>query len=181
MKIREAKRGELDRIMEIYSSAKRFMEEHGNQNQWTGDDTVRREKIEAMLEKGQLFVGEENGAIHFVFAYIQGDDPTYRVITDGAWLNDAPYGTIHRLASAGTAKGVVKMAADWALSRNPNLRIDTHHDNTVMQNALVKAGFRRCGIIYLENGDPRVAYQIIQKNAENLFDADQQYRQGKGV
>lgn len=35
----------MDRIMEIYSRAKRFMEEHGNQNQWTGDDTVRREKI----------------------------------------------------------------------------------------------------------------------------------------
>lgn len=162
IQIRKAKYGELDIIMGIYSDAKRFMEAHGNRDQWTGDDTISRGKIEAMLAKGQLFVGEENGTIHFVFAYIQGEDPTYQVITDGSWLNDAPYGTVHRLASAGTVKGVVRTVADWALARNPNLRIDTHHDNTVMQNALANAGFHRCGIIYLENGDPRIAYQKVK-------------------
>ena len=24
-----------------------------------------------------------------------------------------------------------------------------------------KLGFKRCGIIYLENGDPRIAYQLV--------------------
>lgn len=33
-----------------------------------------------------------------------GEDESYRVIEDGAWHLDQPYGTIHRLASNG--KGV---------------------------------------------------------------------------
>ena len=160
--IRYAAAEELDEIMNIYSAAKHFMEEHGNLTQWTGDDAVVREKMSAMLEKQQLFVGEAEGKLLFAFAYIQGEDPTYRVITKGAWLNDAAYGTIHRLASAGKAKGVVETVTDWALEQNPNLRIDTHHDNLVMQNALAKAGFTRCGIIHLENGDPRIAYQKVK-------------------
>lgn len=156
--IRKAKYEELDSILEIYSYAKRFMEEHGNKTQWAGANAITRENIEPLIRKEQLFVGEENGKIQFVFAYIQGEDPTYAVITEGSWLNDAPYGTIHRLASAGTTKGVVKIVTNWALEQNANLRIDTHHDNLVMQNALANAGFHRCGIIYLANGDPRIAY-----------------------
>lgn len=162
IEIRQATAEELDEIMDVYAFAKRFMEGHGNRTQWTGDDAVTREKMAAMLEKNQLFVGVADGKIQFSFAYIQGEDSTYRVITEGAWLNDAYYGTIHRLGSVGTAKGVVKIVSDWALEQNPNLRIDTHHDNIVMQNALAKAGFTRCGIIHLENGDPRIAYQKVK-------------------
>lgn len=157
--IRNAAASDMDRIMEIYAAAKRFMEEHGNTQQWTGDDTVKRDRLDVMREKKQLFVGTDDNDIHFVFAYIQGDDPTYSVIDNGAWLNEEPYSTIHRLASAGTVKGVVHQISVWALEQNPNLRIDTHADNIVMQNALLKDGFTRCGIIYLENGDPRTAFQ----------------------
>lgn len=161
--IRKANPCELPALMEVYATAKSFMETHGNQNQWTGDDAVTAEKLLAFLEKGQLYAGEGDGQLHFAFAYIQGDDPTYGVITDGAWLNEEFYGTVHRLASRGTVKGAVKMITDWALEQNPNLRIDTHHDNTVMQRALAKAGFTRCGIIFLPNGDPRIAYQKVRK------------------
>lgn len=160
--IRNAKLEELTRIMEIYACAKRFMEAHGNHLQWSGDDEVKRERIQEMLEQNLLFVGAEGEMLHFVFAYIQGEDPTYRVI-DGAWLNGEAYGTIHRLASAGTVKGVVSRITRWALEQNDNLRIDTHQDNLVMQNALKKAGFTCCGTIYLENGDPRIAYQKVRE------------------
>lgn len=163
LRIRTAEPEELDAVMEVYALAKRFMEEHGNRSQWTGDDAVTREKTAALIEREQLYAGEENGRIHFVFAYIPGEDPCYRVISGGAWLNDEYYGTIHRLAGAGTMKGVVKTVTNWALDRNPNLRIDTHRDNLVMQNALAKEGFTRCGIIFLENGDPRIAYQKIRQ------------------
>lgn len=160
MVIRHAQLCELDEILDIYAIAKRFMDEHGNKNQWSGDDAVKREKIEAFIENNQLFVGEEDGKIHFVFAYILGEDPTYKVIEKGSWLNEEPYGTVHRLASKGTAKGVVRTIANWALTQCSNLRIDTHNDNKVMQGALKNAGFSYCGIIYLESGDPRLAYQL---------------------
>ena len=40
-----------------------------------------------------------------------------------------------------------------------NLRADTHADNAVMQRLLEGAGFVRCGIIYTDDGMPRLAYQ----------------------
>ena len=42
-----------------------------------------------------------------------------------------------------------------------NLRIDTHNDNLTMQHIVAKAGFSYCGIIRLEDGDPRLAYQLV--------------------
>lgn len=38
---------------------------------------------------------------------------------------------------------------DWAYAQCGNLRIDTHGDNTVMQNLMKKAGLTRCGTIYV--------------------------------
>ena len=80
-------------------------------------------------------------------------------VEDGAWVNDTPYGVVHRIASAGTVKGAGFFCVQWAFRRCGNLRIDTHRDNTVMQNMLRKNGFSYCGIIHLENGDERLAFQ----------------------
>ena len=65
----------------------------------------------------------------------------------------------HRVASAGRCKGVGAFCLNWAFEQSGNLRIDTHHDNKPMQNLLNKLGFEYCGIIYLENGEPRLAFQ----------------------
>ena len=47
------------------------------------------------------------------------------------------------------------------------IRIDTHHDNLVMQQVLNKHGFMKCGVIYLKNGNPRLAYHYEKgKNNE---------------
>lgn len=35
----------------------------------------------------------------------RGEEPTYQVIDNGSWSYDIPYGTIHRVASSGKAKG----------------------------------------------------------------------------
>jgi len=57
--------------------------------------------------------------------------------------------------------GVVKMAVDYCKKTISNLRIDTHEDNKTMQHVLSKLGFSRCGIIYIEDGSPRIAYQTL--------------------
>jgi RimJ/RimL family protein N-acetyltransferase len=44
---------------------------------------------------------------------------------------------------------------------HPNLKIDTHRDNIPMQKVLKRNGFSECGIIYIENGDERIAFQKI--------------------
>lgn len=40
-----------------------------------------------------------------------------------------------------------------------NIRIDTHADNKTMQHLIEADGFTRCGIIYIADGTPRIAYQ----------------------
>jgi len=87
-----------------------------------------------------------------------GDDPTYLEI-DGAWLNDRSYATLHRIASRGTQKGLFKLIIEFSWSICPNLRIDTHQNNTPMRHLIEKNGFVYCGIIIVGDGTPRLAYQ----------------------
>ena len=119
--------------------------------------------MEEDIEKKRLYVIEEDGAVHAVFAFMFGADPTYSYIEDGQWPNSKPYGTIHRIASDGQIKGMFTKAFDYCRSRIDEIRIDTHHDNKTMQHVVTKHGFVRCGIIYLENGDPRIAYQYSKE------------------
>jgi len=161
MIIRKAKPNDLKQILKVYEKAREYMRQSGNPNQW-GNNKPRQELLESDIAKGELFVGEnDSGEINFVFAFILGADPTYSYIENGNWLSDAPYGTIHRIASDGKVKGVVKMAVDYCKNTISNLRIDTHEDNKTMQHVLEKLGFLRCGIIYIEDGTPRIAYQSL--------------------
>lgn len=84
----------------------------------------------------------QNDEIAGVFFYDQSDhiEPTYDQIEDGSWISDSPYGVIHRIAGNGKEKGIGHAAIQWAWKQCPHLRIDTHPDNTVMQNMLTKEG-----------------------------------------
>lgn len=57
-------------------------------------------------------------------------------------------------------KGVFRECLAYCMSRISNIRIDTHRDNAIMRHLLEKHGFQECGIIYVEDGSPRIAYQI---------------------
>ena len=83
-------------------------------------------------------------------------------VIEGKWLNDEPYGTIHRIASNGTEKGIMKICLDYCDNYVSNIRIDTHKDNKIMQHLLEKFNFKYCGIIYLSDGNPRLAYHRIK-------------------
>ena len=158
MRVRRALPGDFSRIMEIYRQAQDYMIRAGNPTQWghayPDEALVRRD-----IEQGVCHLVCDGEAIRGVFALFAGEDPGYRVIEDGAWLNGAPYLTIHRIASDGSGRGVFRCAVDWCKGLSDNLRIDTHRDNIPMQNSLKKNGFTRCGIIHLQNGDPRIAFQ----------------------
>lgn len=156
--IRSAKPEDLHRILDIYAYAREFMVKTGNPNQW-GKTNPPVETLEEDIRQGNLYIVEKEG-IHGVFAYFTEPDPTYSYIEGGAWLSDTPYGTIHRVAGDGSG-GVFSAVLAYAMENNPHVRIDTHHDNKVMQHVLAKHGFRRTGIIYLKNGDPRIAFEKV--------------------
>lgn len=161
--VRPAGAEDMGQIEEIYSFARAFMAENGNPTQW-GTANPARETLEADLERGNLYVVTERETIHGVFAFLLGDDPTYETIYDGAWHSDRPYGTIHRIAGDGSG-GIFRTALAFCRERCACLRIDTHRNNQVMQHVIEKAGFRRCGIIYIADGSPRIAYDLVPESS----------------
>lgn len=158
MEIRKAEFTDLPRMMKIYAAAQDYMRQHGNHSQWAGG-YPSEEQIREDIVAGESWLCVEDGEILGVFCFFTHNDPTYDVIYEGSWLNDEPYGVIHRIAVAKHRRGVASFCYEFALSQCPNLRIDTHRDNVPMQRSLEKNGFHRCGIIHLQNGDPRIAFQ----------------------
>ena len=148
IQIRPSTPADLPVLMDLYDSGRRIMRSSGNLYQWT-KGYPSEEIVMQDITRGNSYLCLDE-AEHPVgtFAFIVGADPTYARIYDGQWLDDThPYGTIHRMA--------------WCYAQVPNLRADTHRDNRIMQHILLKHGFRYCGIIYLLNGDERLAYQKI--------------------
>ena len=155
---------QADRIMEVIGAARKIMRSNGNMNQWTGGYPTR-ETILSDISNGNGYVVEDNCLIVGYFACVPSPEPTYARIFEGQWLNDTlPYHVVHRIASLPDAHGVFPSIMDWCFRKDPNIRIDTHRDNRIMQHVILKTGFSYCGIIYLESGDERLAYQKIIRN-----------------
>lgn len=157
-RIEKAINSDLPRILEIYAYARGFMASTGNPNQW-GSTHPPRCQLEKDMEQGRLYAVKAGDTIHGVFYFCVEEDPTYAVIYDGNWHADKPYGVIHRIASDGSG-GILKAAVEFGKKHIDYLRIDTHEDNHVMQQAVQKQGFKRCGIIYIGDGTPRIAYDL---------------------
>lgn len=161
--IRKSRSEDIPRLEEIFAYARDFMTETGNPDQWhsnyPGVELLSRD-----IESGDSYVMLRQGRIVATFVLREGRDPTYDIIYEGAWLDDAPYATIHRIAGSGEIKGVMHVAMEFARERYSNIRIDTHRDNIVMQGAIRKEGFHYCGIIHCWNGGERLAYQYIETN-----------------
>lgn len=158
--IRNADLSDLKEIMDIYEYAREFMRQTGNKNQWRNKfppESLIREDI----EKKQLYIIEKLGFICGVFVFIIGNDPTYSTIENGTWLSDKEYGTIHRIAGNGKVKRIFDEIITFCESKINHLRIDTHKDNKIMQHLIEKNGFHKCGIIYVADGTPRLAYEKI--------------------
>lgn len=158
MKIRKTTPTDLDILPRLYDNARRFMAAHGNPTQW-GTAYPPRALLESDIAEGCSYVCEEQQKVIATFYYRFGEEDSYRRICNGQWLDESPYGVVHRITSDGTIRGAGSFCLDWALSQCRNLRIDTHRDNRVMQRLLEKRRFTRCGIIYLEDGSERIAYQ----------------------
>ncbi len=146
-------------MQEIFAVARRFMAETGNPNQWA-DTYPSDEQLTDDITSGDSYICLEDGKTVATFVLRGGNDPTYNKIYDGAWSNNNPYATIHRIASNGEVKGIFRKVMEYALRYFDTIRIDTHRDNRVMRNAIVQAGFVYCGIIHCWNGDERLAYQF---------------------
>lgn len=156
--IRPAAEADIPAILLVLEAARGIMRASGNTQQWK-DGYPSEETLVADILQGYGYVVEDIGRIVAYFAFIPSPEPTYGFI-DGAWLEDtAPYHVVHRIASFPEAHGIFRSVMDWCFGRDANIRIDTHRDNRIMQHCILQYGFQYCGIIYLMNGDERLAYQ----------------------
>ena len=157
MNIRKAEISDLSQIISIYAYAREIMRTTGNETQWKNTYPTN-DIISSDIENGYLRLLFDEDGIQGVFAFLPDGDPVYDYI-EGAWLNDLPHAAIHRVASAGLKKGIICACMQYCGSLAPNLKIDTHEDNKIMQKQLEKEGFSPCGTIFLANGEKRIAYQ----------------------
>ncbi|WP_311561982.1 hypothetical protein [Peptoniphilus duerdenii] len=162
MKIELAKKTDLDKLLEIYREAREFMKNSGNKTQW-GDNKPSKETLERDIENLNLYKVVDFDEIVGAFALIYGEDKTYFKI-DGKWLNDEPYATLHRVVSSGKARGIMSEIIKFSEEKYENLRIDTHKNNHKMLDKIRENGFTYCGVIKIDDGSPREAFQKISKN-----------------
>ncbi len=167
MEIRKATQTDISALMALFDEARATIAQLGI-NQWQNGYpslAVVREDIAL----GRSYVVTVDGALCGTFVLVENGEPTYDKIYDGDWKtgNDSrDYLAIHRVAVAvrmrgmGLSTAIINAAAARAGSLGrASLRIDTHKGNVVMRRMLEKHGFVFCGVIYLENGDARVAYE----------------------
>ena len=157
LNLRTATIADFYQIMKIYKYAQDYMIQSGNPTQW-GHFYPDAELIQSDIRQNVCKVIYDENGIHGVFALFEGIDPTYAYIENGNWLNDDPYITIHRLAGDGQVHGLFHCVANYCKNIFRNIRVDTHADNKTMQKLIEKDGFTKCGIIYIKDGTPRIAY-----------------------
>jgi GNAT superfamily N-acetyltransferase len=173
MQIRPTTQNDLDAVMSIIEEARRTIAALGI-NQWQ-NGSPNRAMIEEDISLGQGRAVTLNGEIVGTFALIFDGEPTYDIIEEGAWslpdrteTGEWSYLAIHRVAisvasrGTGVSTAIIRYAETTARAcGRASLRIDTHEGNVVMRRMLEKHGFVCRGVIHLDNGDPRVAYEKV--------------------
>jgi GNAT superfamily N-acetyltransferase len=164
MEFRKASFDDLPGIMEIIRQAKIYMNEN-NLDQWK-DGYPDENIIRSDIEKACSYVLVDNGTPAGTAAVFFDEERTYRQIFEGKWQTLGDYAVVHRVAvssayrNTGAAGVMMKYIEQLAISKGVHsVKIDTHEDNQPMRKFLKKCGFQYCGIIFLENGDKRLAYE----------------------
>ena len=163
MIIRNSTAEDINEVITCINMARQQMRNSGNTVQWTNGYPSKELMLQSIAQ-GHNFLIINNDEIVATFDFIIGNELNYDIIENGNWLNEEKYGVIHRLASTGKAKGVARLCLEWCFSQFPNIRIDTHETNVAMQKVLDGLGYKRCGIIYVADGTPRLAFQKINDN-----------------
>ncbi len=166
MEFRQANISDLDQIVEIIELSKKYLKET-KVDQWQ-DGYPAKEDLRRDIESGNSYVLTNKDEIIATTVISLEGESTYNSIFNGEWITNEEYIVMHRVAvhdkykGKGIFKELIKEAESLALNNDIfSIKIDTHRDNVSMQRAVVKNNFKRCGIIYLEDGSERIAFEKV--------------------
>ena len=164
MKFRLTNKNDIYRVLEIIEDGKNYLKEQGI-DQWQ-DGYPNKEVIEADIKNSCSYILEEDGTIIGTTVIGFDGESTYDKIYEGQWLSNEKYAVIHRMAVASLYRNrgisnllmeyVERLVLDKGIS---SIKIDTHKRNIPMRKFLEKMGYVYCGIIFLEDGKERVAFE----------------------
>ncbi|MDD6265569.1 MAG: tRNA (guanosine(46)-N7)-methyltransferase TrmB [Clostridia bacterium] len=166
IRIKKADPSRIDEIMPLFSDAVDYLAKN-NIPQWQ-NGYPQKELISEDIKNGNAYVALFDNRTVGYCALFFGNDELYEVIEQGEWKNDEKYASVHRTVISEEYKGMgiggkfvlefEKISLEKGIH---NLKIDTHELNRSMRRMIEKNGFEYCGIIHLEDGAPRVAYQKV--------------------
>ncbi|HAT4071606.1 GNAT family N-acetyltransferase [Clostridium perfringens] len=168
MEFRQANISDLDKIVEIIELSKKYLKET-KVDQWQ-DGYPAKEDLRRDIESGNSYVLTNKDEIVATTVISLDGESTYNSIFNGEWITNEEYIVMHRVAvhdrykGKGIFKELIKEAENLALNKGIfSIKIDTHRDNISMQKAVLKNDFKKCGIIYLEDGSERIAFEKVMK------------------
>ena len=171
MIFRKSVKEDIENIMNIINQAKRYFKENKIdqwQNGYPNEETIQND-----IKNNNSYVLESDNKIIATAMVSFDEDITYKNIFEGQWLSNRKYVVIHRIAvdekikGNGVAAKIIKFVEDLCKDNEANsIRIDTHKDNISMQRLIEKNGFKYCGVIYLEDGSKRIAFEKQLINRE---------------
>lgn len=170
MKFIKTKIKDLQQIMKIIGEAQKFLASH-KIDQWQNGYPNEEAIIKDITNNESYIITSIDSVLIGTAMFSTKKEPTYKSI-EGKWITkvNAKYGVIHRMAitnksrNKGVAKFIFEQCEQQLFHQNINsMRIDTHQDNFAMQSLLKKLKYLYCGVIYLDNGDKRLAYEKLIK------------------
>ena len=168
MEFNLAKKSEIDQIMYIINIAQEHFKGEGIdqwQNNYPNSDVIERD-----IENNSSYVLKDGQEVLGTVMISFDGESTYNKIYEGQWLSQGDYAVIHRMAvdfnhrGTGLASRFLDKIEKMCIERNtPSIKVDTHRENLPMQKLLLKNGYKECGIIYLNDGNERLAYEKLLK------------------
>ncbi len=159
---------DLPSIMKIIGEAQAYMASL-DIDQWQDGYPSETLILDDIANDESYIVKSQDNIIVGTAMFTTQEEHTYKII-NGKWLtpDDSKYGVIHRIAVGGNNRGIgiakfiIKECEQYLIKNNiASMRIDTHVDNIGMQSLIKGLGYIYCGIIYLEDGDKRLAFEKI--------------------
>ena len=164
MEFKKAIHTNITSIFNIISQAQSPLKKQGI-DQWQ-NNYPNIKTIQDDIDNNNSYILLKDHVVVGTVALLFDGEKTYDSIYNGQWLSSGPYGVIHRIAidpkhyGLGLGRLIIRHVEQICLAKEvKSIRGDTHKENLAMQKLLTNNGFEYCGIIYLEDGSQRLAFE----------------------